>query len=161
MLKIITDPNPILHKQSKKITLFDNDLKHIIEDMAKAIHDNKGLGISAPQIGKSIQLAVIDLPKDLIKNEQDEAAQRIVLINPKILSVSKAKISQIEGCLSLPNLEVNVTRPIEIAIEWSDENEIKHSLAAKGLLARVMQHEIDHLNGILITDYGQAYQPKN
>ncbi len=134
---------PILRKKASKINKIEKDDISIIEKMIDAMFANEGIGLAAPQIGVSKQIIVVNGGKD--KNI-------IKLINPVILEregENKAK----EGCLSIPDIYVEVKRSSYVTIEGLNEKEELVKIEADGLLARILQHEIDHLNGILIVDY--------
>ncbi len=154
MLKIITEPNKVLHQKCEPITEFSDDLKKLASDMRATMHSNKGMGLAAPQINKSIRLTVIEyLPKDkdgnLIKSE---VIPFIALVNPEITWTSSKTVQIAEGCLSIPGFEGEVIRPKRVKVKAQNLNGEKIVLKASGLLARIVQHEIDHLNGILYSE---------
>ena len=143
ILKIETGKNnPILHKKSLEIKEVNDDIRKLAKNMLKAMNENNGVGLSACQIGKNIRLFVV--PKELSK--------KYIFINPNIIKLSKKTNMMKEGCLSLPGVFINIKRAKSIKIKALNENGEEFKLKAKGLLARVIQHENDHLNGILITD---------
>lgn len=151
ILKIqIGQNNPILRKKSQPIKpaltwrgrKIDEEIKVLAKDMLKIMNKNNGIGLSACQIGKNIRLFVV--PKELSK--------KYVFINPKIITISKKLDVMEEGCLSLPGLLLPIKRATSLKIKALDEDGKEFKLKAKGLLAQVTQHEMDHLNGILITD---------
>lgn len=139
-MKIIIHPNPILRKKTQPVENF-SDVKKILPKFIKTMQENKGIGLAAPQVGKSIKLICIQT-KDGPK----------VFINPKVTSKSLKKEIAEEGCLSLPKIFSNVKRSSKITIKFQDQDGNKHKLTAQGLYARVLQHEIDHLDGILFID---------
>lgn len=144
ILKIITQPNPILRKKSSELSLKEissREFKRLVLSMKKTLIKTAGMGLAAPQIGKNIRLAVI--------NSQDGAC---CLINPKIIKKSWARELEQEGCLSIPGVFGKVKRHKKITLIYHNQGGKKIKLTAQGLLARVMQHEIDHLNGILFID---------
>ncbi len=142
-LKIqIGQNNPILRKKSLKIKKVNYDIQKLAKDMLKIMNKNNGIGLSACQVGKNIRLFIV--PKELSK--------KYVFINPKIITISKKTDVTEEGCLSLPGLFLPIKRVTSLKIKALDEDGKEFKLKAKGLLARVIQHENDHLNGILITD---------
>ena len=149
ILPIHTDPNPILHHITEQVTVFDDELRQLISDMRETMKNARGVGIAAPQVGKSIALCVIE--------QRDEDPEYdiplIVLVNPRITWKSTRKVKMEEGCLSMPGLEGPVQRPDRIRVKAKDENGNPIELEADGYLARVIQHEVDHLNGILFTAY--------
>lgn len=144
LLKIITNPNPILRKKSKKLSaeeIKSKEMQKLCADMAKTMLAKDGVGLAAPQVGKNIRLCVINT-----KNGVQ------CLINPKITKKSWAKEWGEEGCLSFPGLFGEVRRHKKIICEYVDKNKKIIKLEADGLLARVIQHETDHLDGVLFID---------
>ena len=142
LLIIITHPNPILRKKSAKIEKADEKTRRLILDMEKTMLEFDGVGLAAPQVGKNIRLIVI--------NTKDGP---IAMVNPKITRKSWRKELGEEGCLSLPGVNRNVKRHKKIRAVYCDAKNKKRGIKAEGLLARVIQHEIDHLNGVLFIDY--------
>ncbi|PIS42056.1 MAG: peptide deformylase [Candidatus Kerfeldbacteria bacterium CG08_land_8_20_14_0_20_40_16] len=141
-LKIITDPNPTLRKKADLIEHpLSAGIQALIPNLIKTMHNDKGIGIAAPQVGESIRLIVINI-KD----------GPLVLINPKIVAKSIRKEVEEEGCLSVPGVFGMVKRYKKVKVAAVDQKGEKMTMAGEGLLARVLQHEIDHLNGILFTD---------
>ncbi len=156
-LKIITNPDPILRKKSAEISQKDissQKIKELFSDMGKTMLESDGVGLAAPQIGKNIRLCVINT-----KNELK------CLINPRITKKSWAREWGEEGCLSIPNVFGKVKRHKKIACQYIDLDGKQAKLSADGLLARVIQHEIDHLDGVLFIDKARdikelgAYKP--
>lgn len=150
MLNIITHPDPILTNKTKPVRLVDDGIKQLIAQMQEIMLAANGIGLAANQIGQPIQLAIIE-------NNQSEGdtIPLTVIINPKIISASREVTIESEGCLSLPKIFVKVPRSNSISIKAQDENGDIRTIKAKGLFSRVIQHEVDHINGILITDYGE------
>ncbi len=150
--------NPILRKRAKNIPqglIGTVALDNLIETMFHTMRKAQGIGLAAPQIGESLQLAVIGLgrtPSRPDLENQDPEDARIVLINPKIVAYGKKQDEMWEGCLSLPGVRGVVPRPLSITVRYTDENGAKITREVKGLLARVFQHEIDHLNGTVYVD---------
>jgi peptide deformylase len=141
-MKILEYPNEVLRKNCEEIKDPTSvEIKQLILDMTQTLRANDGLGLAAPQVGKNLQICVIEIENELF-----------VLINPEIKSLSKEKITSQEGCLSLPNKFLNINRHKRIKVKATDTNGKKQIIRARGLLARVIQHEIDHLNGVLIVD---------
>lgn len=139
-MQIITYPNPILRQKTQEIENFSN-IQKIIPEFVKTMIDHDGIGLAAPQIGKSIKLIAIQT-----KDGPE------IFINPKITSKSLKKEIAEEGCLSLPKIFGKVKRAYKITVRFQDEKGNKQKIVAKGLYARVLQHEIDHLDGILFID---------
>jgi peptide deformylase len=140
-LKIIKEPAPILRKKSLKIQEITLEIKRLIFDMAKAMNKADGIGLAAPQIGQNIRLCLI--------NTEDGP---LALINPKITWKSIRKEAEEEGCLSCPKIFGPVKRYKSIHVKALNKDGLEIKFKAKGLFARVIQHEIDHLDGILIID---------
>ncbi|HYE22803.1 MAG TPA: peptide deformylase [Verrucomicrobiae bacterium] len=143
MLKIVTIPNPVLTTKASQVKQIDDDLRKLVADMIDTCRKAKGIGLAAPQIGKSIRLCIIDL--------EEFNLPPFALINPEIKKKSWRKIEMEEGCLSIPNIFGIVKRPAKVTVEALTLNGEKKRFEADGLLARVVQHEIDHLDGILFT----------
>ncbi|PIY97180.1 MAG: peptide deformylase [Candidatus Kerfeldbacteria bacterium CG_4_10_14_0_8_um_filter_42_10] len=141
-LNIVTDPNPILRKKAALIKdPLAIDVQALIPELIKTMYRDKGIGIAAPQVGKSIRLIALNI-KD----------GHLVLINPRIVSKSIRKELGEEGCLSVPGVFGMVKRHRKVKVEALDKEGKKTTIIGEGLLARVLQHEIDHINGILFTD---------
>ena len=145
--KIVIEPDPILRKESAPIEKVDNDLRKLLDDMLETMYAAPGIGLAAVQIGILKRLIVIDISKD------KEKKNPLFLINPEIVSKSKNAAMYEEGCLSLPGHFAEIERPSECQINFLDYNGKKKEITAKGLLSTCIQHELDHLNGILFIDY--------
>ncbi len=148
IIPIKTVPDPILTRKCEKITALDDNMEKIIKDLIDTLDkatEPEGAGISAPQIGYSQQVCVV---RDFTS---EEAPEDLVLINPKIISTSKETETDWEGCLSVPEVYGKVQRPKKIKLKALNRNGEGIKVKASGYLARVLQHEIDHLNGILFT----------
>ncbi len=142
MLEIITYPNDILRQKSQLITdPSDPKIKKLISDMASMLNAHNGIGLAAPQVGESVRLCIVE-------NEN----KQFVLINPEIKKYSGKETVAEEGCLSFPGKFISVKRHMKVKVKAFDTSGKKQIIRAKGLLARVLQHEIDHLNGILFID---------
>ena len=142
---------PVLRKVAAPIEKDYPELKTLTQNMFETMYRADGIGLAAPQIGLSIRVIVIDVT--VLANEYPELADsKKVLINPEILEVSGKDVSMEEGCLSLPGIHENVTRKDTIHIHYFDENWTEHDEVVTGYLARVMQHEYDHLEGHVFTD---------
>lgn len=155
-MKIIQAPNKILKTKSKSVEKIDEKVLDLIEEMWKTLDEASGVGLAAPQIGKSISLAVIGFEpseKMLEKHPDIKSIPKKVLINPIIVWNSPDKSIEKEGCLSCGKAEIEVPRYKKIHVEHLDEKGRKQKIKARGYIARIIQHEIDHLNGKLITDY--------
>lgn len=141
ILEIKKNNEPILKKRAKKVREVDKEIRQLIVDMVQTMAKGQGIGLAAPQVGVLRRVIVI---------QGDFKGQRILgLINPKITKMSKEKEKDMEGCLSFPGIFLEIKRAKEVEVKGLDINGKKVKLKAKGLLARVLQHEIDHLDGIL------------
>jgi len=141
-MKIIEYPNDILRQKAQPVEDPTSvEIKQLILDMIQTLRANNGLGLAAPQVGKSLRICVVEIENELF-----------VLINPEIKKQSGDEIVCEEGCLSFPNKFLNIKRHKKIKVRATDLNGKKQIIRAKGLLARVIQHEMDHLDGVLIVD---------
>lgn len=141
-LRIIKYPAKILREKAKKIKdPLDPEIQKLITQMIETLREAKGLGLAAPQIGKSLRLCAVDHENNLY-----------VLINPKIVSYSRNKVMMEEGCLSFPGKFFQIERPEKVKVRYLDEKGKSAKIKADGILARALQHEIDHLEGILVID---------
>lgn len=144
--QLITSPNPTLRKVTPKVTSFNNDLKKQVQLMRQIMHDG-GVGLAANQIGFNNRVVVIEC-----ENESRGRIPFTALINPEIIECSEELTTEEEGCLSIPRVELEVDRSRKIKLKYQDLEGHKIKIAPKGFFARVLQHEVDHLNGILFTD---------
>ena len=144
---IVIEPDPILRKKSESLEKVDDELRTLLDDMLETMYAAPGIGLAAVQVGILKRLIVIDISKE------KEKKNPIFLINPEIISLSKNTSIYEEGCLSLPGHFAEIERPTECQIKYIDYNGKRKELKANGLLATCIQHEIDHLNGILFIDY--------
>jgi peptide deformylase len=145
--KIYQYPEPVLRQETEKIDSFDSTLAKLVEDMAETMYDAPGIGLAAPQIGKSIKLIVVDTSED-----RDGEKKYQALVNPEIVAHEGSQVDE-EGCLSVPELTANVTRYQKITVSYQDLQGQPHELSTEDRFAVVLQHEIDHLNGILFIDH--------
>ena len=142
---------PVLRKVAEPIEKDYPELQTLITNMFDTMYQSDGVGLAAPQVGLGIRLAVIDA-SPLADDEPSLATSKFVLINPKILAFEGDEVSMEEGCLSLPGIHETVTRRDRIHITYMDENWTVHDEIMEGFLARVVQHEYDHLEGHVFTD---------
>lgn len=145
--KIIIEPDPILRKKSESLEKVDNELRKLMDDMLKTMYAAPGIGLAAVQVGILKRLIVVDVSKD------DKKKKPFFLVNPQIIYKSKNTSIHEEGCLSLPGHFAEIERPSECHINYLDYNGKKKNLKAHGLLSTCIQHEIDHLDGVLFIDY--------
>ena len=144
---IVIEPDPILRKKSDYLEKVDDELRRLMDDMLETMYAAPGIGLAAVQIGILKRLIVIDITKN------DEKKDPLFLINPEIISKSSNTSTYEEGCLSLPGHFAEIERPAECQVSYMDYNGKKKEMTAKGLLSTCIQHEVDHLNGVLFIDY--------
>jgi peptide deformylase len=140
-------PNPLLRKRSADVERIDAELGKLADDMLETMYAAPGLGLAAVQVGVPRRLIVIDAAKE------DDPPAPLILVNPQIVTLGPDLRLHEEGCLSIPDERVEIERPASLTVRYLDRNGKLQELAAEGLLATVIQHEIDHLNGKLIIDY--------
>lgn len=140
-------PDPILKTVSKPVMKVDSHILKLADDMLDTMYDAPGIGLAAVQIAEPLRMLVIDLAKE----GEDKAPQ--FFINPEILSVTKDRSVYEEGCLSIPDYYAEVERPAGVRVKYVDRNGKSQEIEATGLLATCLQHEIDHLNGVLFIDH--------
>ena len=144
--KILTEPDPFLRQKSTDVEKVDNNIRKLMDDMLETMYDAPGIGLAAIQIGVPKRVIVIDLYRD-------EKKTPMYFVNPKIIVKSEINSTYEEGCLSVPGQFAEVDRPDKCHISYLDYNGQKQELKAEGLLATCIQHEMDHLEGILFIDY--------
>jgi peptide deformylase len=160
--KIVTLPDPVLRRKAREVTKFDKDLHTLIDDMVETMREAPGVGLAAPQIGLSERLIVIEYYEREEDEEDEEAPKKVwAVINPEIVKVSEETALGAEGCLSIPGLVGEVERHTEVQVKGLNRHGRPMKIKAKGWLARIFQHEIDHLNGVLFPDRAvRIWQPK-
>ena len=147
-LEIRKYPDPVLLKKTGRIEKIDDTLERLIDDMVETMHAAPGVGLAANQVGVPLQVAVIDLST---REEKNKRHPLLVIINPEILSMEGSIVEE-EGCLSLPDYAEKVKRAARVKVRAQDRTGNLFELEAEGLLAEALQHEIDHLNGLLYID---------
>jgi len=145
-LEIFKLGSETLRTEAKRISKVDNQIRHLAKDMLQSMYSAKGIGLAGPQVGISKELLVIDI------NFEDSAAEPLILINPEITAFGSTLNTYEEGCLSIPGVYLNVVRPSTIKLKFRDEMGRPRKMNADGLLARCIQHEVDHLKGVLFVD---------
>jgi peptide deformylase len=146
LIPIIKVPDPILRQAAMSVAEITTGTRQLLNDMAATMYRAPGIGLAAPQVNVSQRIIVMDCGKD-------DEPELIKMVNPKITSMSDARVMLEEGCLSIPDQTADVERPAEVEVQYLDEDGIDQSLVATGLLAACVQHEIDHLNGVLFIDH--------
>ena len=146
-LSIITAPDPRLKIKARPVAAVDAKVRQLMDDMLDTMYQAIGIGLAAPQVGQSSRVIVVDVARE------GEKPQPLKLANPEILWRSSELATFSEGCLSLPEHYADVTRPVEVRLRYLDQENELRELHAKGLLATCLQHEIEHLDGILFVDH--------
>jgi peptide deformylase len=151
-LGIRYDPDPVLREKAKRVKTFDGALRKLAEDMLETMHENAGVGLAAPQIGLSMRLLVAEYVPDKEDIESGERGFKVILCNPEIVKSSEEFETGLEGCLSIPGWVGDVPRHVSVTVKGQTPEGKELRLKADHYFARVLQHEIDHLNGVLFTD---------
>jgi peptide deformylase len=141
-------PDPVLGRKTSRVEHIDDSLNCLIEDMVETMHAAPGVGLAANQVGVPLQVAVIDLG---IREEEGHSHELMVIINPEVLTLEGSIIEE-EGCLSIPEYTEKVKRAAKVKVRAQDRTGSLFEIEAEGLLAKALQHEIDHLNGMLYID---------
>lgn len=149
---IVVYGDPVLKKMADEIDRESTDVKKLTADMFETMYQAGGIGLAAPQIGLSIRMFVVD--GSLLDEEEEHMADfKKVFINPEIVEETGESWKFEEGCLSIPGIREEVSRPAKLVINYLDENWVEHEEEFDGMKARIIQHEYDHIEGILFTDY--------
>ena len=145
--KILTEPDPFLRQKSEKVDIVDDNIRALMDDMLETMYDAPGIGLAAIQVGVPKRVIVIDLSKN------DEKKNPLYFVNPEIITKSIQDATYEEGCLSVPNQFAEISRPNTCKVKFLDYEGNEKILETEGLLATCIQHEMDHLEGILFIDY--------
>lgn len=170
-MKIVTYPNPVLRAKSEPIVAFDKSLPKLVAGMVAAMRKANGIGLAASQVGVAKQVILVEINRDVVSARAkrsgtdygklvDRTVPLVALVNPELVRSSKEVDTTTEGCLSLTDIEVEVERPVACKVRAQTLAGKSVTIAAKGLYARVLQHEIDHINGVLIIDRRKAKKLK-
>ena len=163
--KIVTLPEPVLRRKARTITTFDKKLQTLIDDMIETMREAPGVGLAAPQVNVSERLIVVEYAEEQeeeAEGQPEKPKKLFVLINPEIVKPSEETLMGVEGCLSIPNLVGEVERHAVIQVKGLNRHGKPAKVKAEGWLARIFQHEIDHLNGILFPDRAtRVWQPQD
>jgi peptide deformylase len=146
--EICTYPDPVLRNKTSRVERIDSTLDRLIEDMVETMHAAPGVGLAANQVGVPLQLAVIDLSS---REDEEQRHPLLVIINPELI-VMEGSVLEEEGCLSIPDYAEKVRRAARVTVRAQDRTGKQFELEAEGLMAKALQHEIDHLNGLLFVD---------
>jgi len=152
ILRILETPDPILRQISTPVEKVDDELRALIADMFETMYDAPGIGLAAVQVGVPKRLLVMDLHEPA-EEGAEPVKDPLVFINPEILSHSDEEVPYTEGCLSVPDQYAEVLRPDRVRARWLDEQGVSHEEDLDGLLAVCLQHEMDHLEGVLFIDH--------
>lgn len=136
----------VLRRPADPVEDIDDDVRALVRDMFETMYDAKGIGLAAPQVGVSRRVIVLDV------EEESGDSNRVALVNPRLATWTAKKDKQAEGCLSIPGLEGIVARPVSVVVDGKDPEGRAVRVEAEGLFARALQHEIDHLDGVLFID---------
>ncbi len=156
--EVVTYGDPVLRRKAEPVTVFDDALRRLALDMVRAMHAANGVGLAAEQVGKTCALCVIDVPPQADVEEEGGprlnpgVAMPLVLVNPRI-TARQGEMTGDEGCLSFPTLFGPVTRAYEVTVAFQDLNGMACARTVRGLLSRAVQHELDHLRGVLLIDH--------
>lgn len=159
--KIVTLPEPVLRRKAHTVTQFDKNLQTLIDDMVETMREAPGVGLAAPQIGLSERLIVVEYTERAEDEDEEDAPKKVwAIANPEIVKTSEETLLGVEGCLSIPNLVGEVERHAMVQVKGLNRHGKPMRVKAEGWLARIFQHEIDHLNGVLFTDRAtRVWQP--
>lgn len=154
---VVTYGAEVLREKAEPVAAITPEIRALVADMIETMRAENGVGLAAEQIGRREAICVVEVPADYDKDADGirlhpDVPMPWVLINPVIVAASKEKESAEEGCLSFPGIFVPVTRPVEVTVRWMDLNGATREKRIRKFLARAVQHEIDHLNGILLVD---------
>jgi len=160
ILDIVTLPEPILRRKARKVTVFDKDLQALLDNMVETMRVAPGVGLAAPQVNVPLRAIVVEYGED--EDEAEEAPKKLYLmLNPEIVQASDETETAVEACLSIPSLVGEVERFSQIVIKGQNRKGKPMKVKASGWMARIFQHEIDHLDGVLFTDRAtRVWKPK-
>ena len=147
LLPILTAPDPRLKKKSLPVDTVDAGVRQLMDDMLETMYDAPGIGLAAPQVGVLKRVVVLDIDRE------DTKTGPLLMANPEIVAASDEDVSYEEGCLSVPDHYSDVVRPAKVTVRYLDRDGKQQDLACDGLLATCVQHEIDHLDGVLFIDH--------
>lgn len=160
VLPIVTYDDEVLRKKAKPVKKDSEQLQQLIDDMFDTMYNSDGVGLAAPQVGELLRIFVADASPMMDEEDESAVEEPIVLINPEITFQSEEEVEMEEGCLSIPGVNASVTRPEKIAVKYLDRDFKEQELEVDGWWARVIQHETDHLDGILFLDHLSFFKRK-
>ena len=147
ILKVLEYPHPILHQKAEKVAEVNAEVRRLLDDMLETMYDDDGVGLAAPQVGVLQRMLVLDYERD-----EHSKGNPMYFINPEVIWLSDEKVCGTEGCLSVPGQSAEVERFAQIRVRYLDYHGKEQEILADGFLAIVLQHEMDHLDGILYID---------
>lgn len=145
VLPIRTSEDPVVQTPAKRVKRIDDSIKKLVDDMVESMHAASGVGLAAPQVGVPLRVIVVETPPE----EEGEKGHKVVLVNPEVVERSEEEIADDEGCLSVPGWVGEVKRAAEVVVKGQDLRGKTVRVKGRGFFARALQHEVDHLNGIL------------
>lgn len=157
-LELVTFGDPVLRVRAEPVARVTGDMKTLVDGMMETMHAHSGLGLAAQQVGRTVSVCVIDIPPDFDTDTEGgprlnpDIPMPLVMFNPRIVSATRLLEKKDEGCLSFPGIHTAVQRAAELEVTFTDWKGRDQTLRCKGLLARAVQHELDHLNGVLLVD---------
>ena len=157
---IVLYGNPILKKKTKEVSHGDESVKEFVESLFETMYAAQGVGLASPQVGHSLRVFIMDSTPMEENEEEEEAGLKQAFVNPMMLDEVGEPWAFEEGCLSIPGIREDVTRKPHIRIKYFDENWVAHQKEFDGLQARIIQHEYDHIEGILFTDYISSFKKR-
>ena len=158
LLEIATMPDPVLRRKARKVTTFDQDLKTLIANMIETLREAPGVGLAAPQVSVSSRVVIVEYGDE----DAGEEKKLYVVVNPELSFPTPEKVVGVEGCLSVPGLVGEVERYQDLIVRGLNRQGKPVKIKASGWLARIFQHEVDHLDGIIYTDLAtRIWQPKS
>lgn len=158
ILPIVTYNDTVLREKTKAISELTKPIIELIDNMIETMYNSDGVGLAAPQIGKSLRIFVMD--GDPVLDDEEEKHGVLVFINPEIIGKKGKKVPMDEGCLSIPEIREKVFRPETIVIKYKDRDFKEQEKEFSGWMSRIIQHEYDHLNGILFIDYLSSFRKR-
>lgn len=151
ILEVLTIPNPFLSQKALLLTEVDDNIRKSMDDMLETMHDKTGVGLAANQVGILKRIIVLDLRSS--KETEGNILYPPFMANPKIIYASDEYVERVEGCLSIPGLRVTISRPNAVKVKFIDYNNNRQEIESDGWFACAVQHEIDHLDGKMMTEY--------
>lgn len=153
--EVVTLPDPVLRRKARKVTDFGPELQSLVEDMIETMRAEPGVGLAANQVGVSLQVVVVEYPENEEDEDEDAQPKLYVVVNPEFTRLSEETVVGTEGCLSLPGFLGNVERHESVVVKGLSRRGQPVTVKAKGWTARIFQHEVDHLNGVMFVDRAQ------